>query len=122
MPISGPDMANESKLYNAISAVSKEVLVNLSQTLCKENTSAKDSFEDNLFVSEDQIPHADAQNKSETSTTIDDAKKYRPHYANCTNCKKEFDVSKNSSTSCSYHPGMFNNLVKCLCLCLDIRS
>ena len=60
MPIPGPEMINESRLNNAINEVSKEVLVTLAQTLCKENTSAKEFFEKNLFVSEDQVPQPDA--------------------------------------------------------------
>lgn len=44
MPIPGPEMTNESRLNNAINEVSKEVLVTLAQTLCKENTSAKELF------------------------------------------------------------------------------
>lgn len=74
MPNPGPDMTNESTLDNAISAVSKEVLVNLAQTLCKENKSAKECFEGSLFVREDQIPYADSQDNSKAS----DATNSRP--------------------------------------------
>lgn len=120
MPIPGPEMTNESRLNNAINEVSKEVLVTLAQTLCKENTSAKEFFEKNLFVSEDQVPRPDAEDKDEAPATTDGAKISRPRYADCTNCEKEFDVSKNSSTSCSYHPGMFFSLMECFTSLFEI--
>ncbi|KAJ5094218.1 hypothetical protein N7456_010079 [Penicillium angulare] len=107
-------------LNDAIDEVSKEVLASLLKEICQEYPSTTELVQSRLFVSEDDVArpgksatstsvHGDSNSsddKGEDTTPATDSrfKNLRKRYAECTNCKEEFDVAGNTVTSCSYHP------------------
>jgi hypothetical protein len=91
-----------TQLNTAIARVSKEVLISLLWKICETNPSARDFVKGHLFVHENEVPQP-------MPATTTGPKRMRTRYANCINCKEEFDVSENTKKSCSYHPGTYNN-------------
>ena len=116
------EIANDlSKLNDAIGSVSKETLVSMVVEICRTNPSAREFVIDELFVTEDKVPQPgtpctistvsegddDSDNSGEAVPHLEatGSKRQRTRYAVCENCKEEFDVTKNTRRSCSYHPG-----------------
>lgn len=56
----------------------------------------------------EQLEVEGSKEKNVENTTVPEQDGFRPRYAICFNCKKEFDVSKNELESCKYHPGKFS--------------
>lgn len=110
-----------SKLNDAIGRVSKGTLVSMLMVLCRTNLAAREFVMDELFVTENQVPQPGTPCTISTVSECDDdsddseeavpppeatgSKRQRTRYAVCVNCEEEFDVTKNTRSSCSYHSG-----------------
>ena len=114
-------------LNDAIRRVTPPVLVSLLKAICETNPSARALVKEHLFVNEATIPqpglcpkiHPDFAYREDREASDDEAKedakpapastgskRLRTRYTWCKNCKEEYDVTANTATSCSYHPGI----------------
>lgn len=114
-------------LTGTITRASKEVLAAMAIGLCQKDPSASEFMKNWLFVNEAEVPQTGTINSgNEASEDGNDQnnpqppfknditsllngngpKRLRTRYAVCYNCEIEYDVSQNTRTSCSYHPGM----------------
>jgi hypothetical protein len=119
---------NLTRLNEAIRRVTPPVLVSLLRAICETNPSARALVKDRLFVDEAAVPqpgtppkiHSDFQDSEDSDASDDKAKedakppsattgpkRLRTRYAWCKNCEEEYDITANTATSCSYHPGMY---------------
>ncbi|KAL2809133.1 hypothetical protein BJX63DRAFT_371494 [Aspergillus granulosus] len=105
----------EDPLNLAIDTVSEATLRDVFKSLCKASHEARRLATERLLVDESQkreAPESEAGDpegeaeEQEPPTTPAPVSLKRPisRYATCQNCEKEFDVTTNTSKSCTYHP------------------
>ncbi|KAB8221882.1 hypothetical protein BDV33DRAFT_202137 [Aspergillus novoparasiticus] len=124
MALSIEEMAPQDEkfqlLLEAIDAASRGTLQAVLKAMCQEDQSTRDRVSNSLLITEDQVrlPSKDDEESDEEGSEDENprseerssnqqttgSKRLRQRYAYCENCKKEFDVTQNTSTSCKYHP------------------
>lgn len=103
----------KSPLESAIYTVSEKTLREVFKSICASCPDAKHEAAKQLLVAETDVKKrkknssaAVPEPESKTPAETPKEKKQVPRYEFCDNCKDQFDVSTNTSTSCQYHPGM----------------
>lgn len=84
----------------AINNVSHEKLRSLFIAICEKVPEARQQAQSELLIETDSVPIGDNEEQEPEPEA-------RIRYADCANCKKEFDTTKNLEISCRYHPSMF---------------
>ncbi|RAH71709.1 uncharacterized protein BO66DRAFT_400146 [Aspergillus aculeatinus CBS 121060] len=117
MPVPNPKV--DGRLEHAITSTSPEILQNIVKDLCADIPEARSYLSSRLLAPEDQVVSVKSTNgadgpleagskrkrASQDSVPVsDDNKKLKLRYATCQNCTEDFDVTKNTSTSCHSHP------------------
>lgn len=109
---------DDDALNLSIANVSSTVLRGLLKSLCETVPEVKAKAIETLLVAKNKIPalpDLDSEGESEGDEDEDTDTRAtapapqpsgkRPRYSQCKRCEKEFDLSKNSPTSCVYHTG-----------------
>jgi hypothetical protein len=107
-----PADSDATSLDIAIDTISESTLRNLFKVLCKKSSEARRFATERLLVdTSEEVEEFEADGHEARDRRVRQAKPAaatlkRPasRYATCENCKKEFDVTTNSSKSCVYHP------------------
>ncbi|PYI14446.1 hypothetical protein BO99DRAFT_406654 [Aspergillus violaceofuscus CBS 115571] len=117
MPVPNPKL--DGRLEHAITSTSPEILQNVVKDLCADMPEARNHLSSRLLLPEEQIVlvkstettngplEAGSKRKRGSQDSVpasDENKKVKLRYATCQNCTEEFDVTKNTSTSCHFHP------------------
>ena len=124
-----PEELHALSLRDALSGASRRVLQSIIEDICTEIPDGRKLVLKKILVPEDRVPepsspeYLSVSDTSDSNSEDDDdcksvesvntlssqeiagKKRLRSRFAVCEYCEEEFDVSKNTKTSCLYHPG-----------------